>query len=746
MKTDQQLQALPPFVNPSLPIENDEGGLNIGQLMAALRRRVLLILGVTSAITLAAGVKAFSDTPIYNGSFEILVQPTTAEEQIISSAADSAATGQGSGQVSGQVGIQDGVTPDLLKILGSSRILLPVVEDLQKQDPDICNQIMQLDPEAAAAMASLSKTVVNQRCYQALMSNLTVETEADQSFIVKVTYKGLDPDKVETILDLVSKAYLDYSLESRQANVRRGIDFVDNRLPDLRDRVAMLQDQLQRLRQQYNLIDPESRGAELSGQVSAFTQEQLQSQVNIQQARERSADLQSQLAQQSTELAASSALSENSRYQSLISQLLELDAQIAQASTLYLDAAPEMQVLQEQRQRLLSLLSREGNVVQRQVGGDLRQLEVRDQALQQTLGTLKSDVNELAVISRVYTDLTRELDIATQSLNQFLTQQESLQIEAAQRQVPWELLTPPTDPAPSSASLPTNLVLGAVLGLLVGIGVALLIERITDVVYTPEELKRITGLPLLGIIPMNDSLQGATGVTNFPVSLQRLDSAIQQSQAGSTARSRDNDRTKQKDIDAFSEAFRSLYANIRLLNSDSPIRSFVISSAQTGEGKSTTAVHLAMAAAAMTQRVLLVETDLRRPKLHDYLGLHQSGGLIDVISGDLSLKDAIQRSPFEPNMFVLTAGAIPPDSTRILSSQRMQRLMEQFQTSFDVIIYDAPPLVDFADAYLIAARTNGIVLVSEVGKLRRSLLEQALERIRVAKTGVLGVVVQKAMS
>jgi len=741
MKTDQQLQALPPFVNPSLPIEDDEGGLNIGQLVAALRRRALLILGVTSAITLAAGVKAFSDTPIYSGSFEILVQPTSAEERIISSAADSATAGQESTQVS-----QDGVTPDLLRILGSARILLPVIEELQKQDPDICNQIMGLDPEAAAEMASLSKPVFNQRCYQALMANTTVEVEENLSFIVKVTYKGLDPDRVETILDLMSKAYLDYSLESRQANVRRGIDFVENRLPDLRDRVAILQDQLQRLRQQYNLIDPESRGAELSGQVSAFTQEQLQSQVDIQQARQRSADLQSQLAQQPTELAASTALSENARYQSLVSQLLELDAQIAQASTLYLDAAPEMQVLQEQRQRLLSLLAREGGVVQRQVGGDLRQLEVRDQALQRTLGTLKADVNELAVISRIYTDLTRELEIATQTLNQFLTQQESLQIEAAQRQVPWELLTPPTDPAPSSASLPTNLVLGAVLGLLVGIGVALLIERATDVVYTPEELKRITGLPLLGIIPMNDSLQGATGVTNFPVSLQRLDSAIQQSQSGSAVRSRDIDRSKQKDIDAFSEAFRSLYANIRLLNSDSPIRSFVISSAQTGEGKSTTAVHLAMAAAAMTQRVLLVETDLRRPKLHDYLGLHQSGGLIDVISGDLSLKDAIQRSPFEPNMFVLTAGAIPPDSIRILSSQRMQRLMEQFHNSFDVVIYDAPPLVDFADAYLIAAGTNGIVLVSEVGKLRRSLLEQALERIKVAKTGVLGAVVQKSMS
>ena len=740
MKTEYQLQALPPSVSPNLPIESDEGGLNIGQLVAALRRRILLILGVTSAITLAAGVKAFSDTPVYNGSFEILVQPTSAEEQIISSAQTE--TGEPAAPPP-QVGIGKGVTPDLLKILSSPKILLPVVERLQKDYPDVCNQLLGIEPGTTPGSA-IPEEVFNRRCYQSLAGNMSIATIDKESFIIQVSYQGLDPDKVETVLNLVSEAYLDYSLESRQSDIQRGISFVEKKLPDLRDRVSMLQEQLQRLRQQYNLIDPTSRGAELSSQVNAFTQQQLQSQVEIQQARARSSDLQSELSQQSTELAASSALSDNPRYQSLVSQLLQLDAEIAQASTIYLDAAPEMQVLQEQRQKLLSLLAREGGVVERQVSGDLQELEARDQALQATIGTLKSDVNELAVITRIYTDLTREVDIATQSLNQFLAQRESLQIEAAQREIPWELLTPPTNPTPSSASLPRNLVLGGVLGLLMGIGAALLVERMTDVVYTPEELKRITGLPLLGSIPMNDTLQGSAGVTNFPVSLQRLDSVIHQGEDGVSSRNRENDRAKPKDADVFSEAFRSLYANIRLLNSDSPIRSFVISSAQTGEGKSTTAVHLAMAAAAMTQRVLLVETDLRHPRLHEYLGLQQSGGLIDVISGDLSLKDAIQRSSFEPNMFVLTAGVIPPDSTRILSSQRMQRLMEQFQTSFDVIIYDAPPLVDFADAYLIAARTNGIVLVTEAGKLRRSRLEQALERIKVAKTPVLGVVVQKA--
>jgi polysaccharide biosynthesis transport protein len=730
MKTEQHLQTLP-LVTPNLPSESDEGGLDLGQFWAALRRRMLLILGVTTAITLAAGVKAFSDTPVYDAKFEILVQPDSAESEVISSLDESARE-----TTRTQATATDGVKPDLLQILVSPKILEPVVQKLQDQSPEICPQLINPEVEAADIQAWPEEEITD-NCYKALVGSLSLVTLGKQSNIVQVNFRGLDRDAVITILDLVSEAYLAYSLESRQADIQRGSRFVENKLPDLRDRVSVLQNQLQQLRQKYTLIDPESKGGELSSQINAFQQQQLQAQVELEQSRTLSSDLESQLSTLPTELAASSALSENPRYQTLISQLLALDGKIAEASTVYLDTAPEMEVLMEQRQNILSLLSRESQLAQRQVGGQLRQLEVRDRALQETLGSLRSGVNELAVVSRIYTDIQRELDIATQNLNQFLAKREALQIDAAQREIPWELLTPTTEPIPSSASLPQNLILGGVLGLLLGIGAALVIERMTDVVYTGEELKRITGFPILGAIPNNESLMGASEINSFSVSLQRLDSAMQQS-------SEEMDKARYKSVDAFSEAFRSLYANIRLLNSDSPIRSLVIGSTQPGEGKTTTAIHLAIAASAMTQRVLLVETDLRRPRLYQYLGLHHSGGLIDVISGDLSLKEAIQRSTFEPNMFVLTAGAIPPDPTRVLSSQKMQRLMEQFQTSFDLVIYDVPPMVGFADASLIAARTNGMILVSEVGKLRRSTLEQGLERIRVANTAVLGVVLQRA--
>ncbi|GAB4386244.1 MAG: polysaccharide biosynthesis tyrosine autokinase [Elainellaceae cyanobacterium] len=732
MKTEQHLRTLP-TANVSFPNENtDEGGLDFGKLWAILRRRALLIAGVTTAVTLGAGVMASSEPPVYEGNFEILIQASSAEQEVTSSV-PAALPDQGNKGVNRQ---------DLLKILVSPSILNQVVAQIQQESPETCQQIVfPQNEDGTIAVEDISEEELAERCSRGLLSNLTVETLDDKSSIIRVTYQGETPEEVTNALNATSDKYLDYSLESRQADIQRGIEFVETKLPDLRDNVALLQDQLQQLRQRYNLITPDARGSELSGQVSSFRQQYLESQIELEQARTSASELQGELSQSSPELAASSTLSGNNRYQNLIGELLSLDAQIAQASTIYLGTTPELQVLQEQRQNLLSLLSREGQVVERQVDGDLRVLQARDQALEQTLGSLSTEVDELAVISRVYTDIERELNIATENLNDFLAKREALQIDAAQRQIPWVLLTPTTDPNAISASLPQNLVIGSILGFLLGIGAAMAIERLTDVIYNSNDLKRLTGLPLLGAIPTNASLRGRSGARHFSASLQKL-AAIQQEQGGVALIGRGSSPSGYS-ADPFSEAFRSLYASIRLLNSDDPIRSLVISSTQPGEGKSTTAVHLAAAAAAMTQRVLLVETDLRNPKLHQYLDLHNSGGLIDVLSGDLALRDAVQRSPIEPNLFVLTAGAIPPDPTRALSSQKMQRLMEQFHSNFDFVIYDAPPLLDFADAYLTAAHTDGVVFVTQVGKLKRSLLEQVLEKVKVSKTTMLGVVLQK---
>jgi capsular exopolysaccharide synthesis family protein len=146
----------------------------------------------------------------------------------------------------------------------------------------------------------------------------------------------------------------------------------------------------------------------------------------------------------------------------------------------------------------------------------------------------------------------------------------------------------------------------------------------------------------------------------------------------------------------------------------------------------------------MGQRVLLVDADLRWPQLHDLLGLRNKRGLSDVVATALAPDEVIQKAPHEENLFVLTAGSVPPDPLRLLSSKKMHNLMAQWQADYDLIIYDTPPLLGLADGSLLAGHTDGILLVVSIGETDRSEVKQALEGLQMAGTPVLGVVANRA--
>jgi capsular exopolysaccharide synthesis family protein len=701
METGQSSQ-LVPTSRILQPDEGDEGGLNLGQLVAALRRKLFLIVGVTTVVAAAAAIKALTDTPTYAARFELLTHSVTVESEVTSTIPDTLSSQDSSDMV---------VDDTTLRVLLSPKVLDPIVEELKTQYPNLS--------------------------YIQLFRNLTVKNISKDFSILEVSYTDADPQLVKRVLELVAEAYLEYSLESRQLNVRQGIEFVETQLPEQRERVNDLQEQLQQLRLDYDLIDPESLGTQLSSQLSSFAQQQLEVRVQLRQTQSLYADLQNQLVRLPSEAVASSVLTTDSRYQSLLNQLLEIDSQIAKDSALFLEGSPNIQILRDQRQNLVPLLLQEGERVQNDLAGQIRELEERDRALTQTINDLNARVKDLSGISRQYTDIQRELDIATQNLSEFLSKREALRIDAAQREIPWELLTPPSRPLPSVSSIPQNLILGAVLGLLLGIGSALVLDRLSNVLHTTREIKNIVKVPILGVIPFNKAFED----NDTPPALSVATWLRTSYGVGSAG---NNGRGTSYEFIPFLESFRSLFTNIRLLSADHPVRMIAISSATPSEGKSTVSVNLAQAAAAMGKRVLLVDTDLRRPQIHHRLSLSNEKGLTQVIATDLDLHDAIQRSLLEENLYILTSGPIPPDPTKLLSSQKMTEIIAKSLESFDFIIFDTPPLLGFADAYLMSAAANGLILVAGLGKLKRSFLEQALEDLRVSSTPVLGVVANGA--
>lgn len=669
----------------------EEGGLNLGQVGAALRRRALLIVGCTGVVATAAVLKAESDPPIYQGQFDILTEPVTGESKAIAN-------------VPQTLGSRDPIAPPeidvatTVRVLQSPRVLNPVVKKLQTKYPELK--------------------------YESFVRGLIITSQ--QKNILTVGYVAADKQLVSDVLNEVATAYLEYSLQDRQEDINQAIEFVRGRISQggLRQRVEELQNRLRTLRRVNNLIEPAQKANQVSGQIATLRQEQLSNRVEYEQMVAQYQQLQKELAQQPEQRAGNSILSENSRYQKILDEIQKADIEIKTNSATFTDENPTMQTLQQRKDNLIPMLNAEEQRVKQEFQSRIQTLQARDLSLADKLDKLNAQLRNLATVTRDYENIQRELQIASEGLNQFLTKQQALEIEKSQKQQPWKLLDPELtkveNPQAMSQSAKKNLALGGALGLLLGVGAALVVDKLSNVFYTSKDLKETTRLPLLGVVPFSKEL------------------AISSKQDGAATRVQQTARA------SFFEVFRSLYTNILLLGSDTPIRSLVVSSATPEDGKTTVAIQLALAAAAMGQRVLLVDANLRNPTIHKRVGLMNIQGLTDIISSELEWSNVIERSPLEDNLYVMAAGPVPPDSTRLLASVKMQDLMNELHSSFDLVIYDTTPIVGFADANLLAANTNGVMLVAGLGKLKRTAFAQALEEIQVSGTAILGLVANKS--
>ena len=710
-----------------LPSSDDEGGVKLGSIFLSLWRHLPIIVGVTFAVTSLALFRAFTSKGTYQAGFQILAKPITEENRVISYITLKTLTERG------ESGEKSKILPATIRLLKSPRILNPIVEQLKSSYPSVS--------------------------YESLASDLVVKALPEpESEILSVSYEDQDPLKVKAILELVSKAYLDYSLEERLVDIQQGIEFVETQLPQVQERVDKLQDQLQNFRQQYNLIDPDASSKLLAGETSTISLQRLENQVKLNEARSLFLDFNRQLTEPNNGIKASSLLQENARYQTLLTQIQVLESQIVKELSVFRENTDRIQALRDQKVNLMPLLIEEEEKIRELLASRIRELESREAILAQSEQQLNQQVKQLSVISRQYGDIQLGIKISSDNLNQFLTKREALRIDAGQRKIPWQILTPLNTPVRSTSDVKRDGALGGILGLLLGIGIALLLNKLSDVLRTSDEVKDIVKLPILGVIPfviLDDYQDEFFANPNRAFEKnedQGFISHLKKIMHQILLMNPFQKKSKEEIIpkypyhikSIFLEEFRMLYTNICLLSPDDEIRSIVISSSVMGEGKSTTSAYLAQAAAALGKRVLLVDADLRRPSLHDKLELTNTLGLCNLISTNLSFDQVIQKSPLEPNLSILTSGQIPPDPSRLLSSQKMQSLMNLFSETYDLVIYDTPPLLGIVDAKLIAAKTDGIIMVVGLDKTKASILTQAMDLLDSSPITVFGLIANGA--
>lgn len=269
--------------------------------------------------------------------------------------------------------------------------------------------------------------------------------------------------------------------------------------------------------------------------------------------------------------------------------------------------------------------------------------------------------------------------------------------------------------APSAAATPNtrlNLLSGLVVGLIVGLGAAVLRSVMDNRIRGEVDLRLVTDAPLLGGIAFGSDAVAKPLLTQIPTQSPRA------------------------------ESFRQLRTNMNFANVSGHAKSVVVTSSLPGEGKSTTAANLAIALSQAGQKVCLVDADLRRPSIDLYLGLERNAGLTTAIIGAADINDLLQ--PWgDDNLFVLTAGQLPPNPSELLGSDSMKELIERLEGAFDTVIIDAPPLLPVTDAAVLSQQVGGVVVVVGSQRVRRPELERSLNALNLVGADVLGIVLNR---
>lgn len=266
--------------------------------------------------------------------------------------------------------------------------------------------------------------------------------------------------------------------------------------------------------------------------------------------------------------------------------------------------------------------------------------------------------------------------------------------------------------APSSPNTRLNLALGLLVGIGIGIAAAILRSAIDTRVRGESDMRLITQAPLLGGIAFDQDAEKKPLLTQAAPQSPRA------------------------------ESFRQLRTNLQFAHVSSRSKSVLVTSSVPGEGKSTTATNLAIALAQAGQTVCLIDADLRRPAVNEYLGLDRNVGLTTALIGSADVNDVLQQWGSN-KLYVLTSGQIPPNPSELLGSEDMENLLSSLETAFDAVIIDAPPLLPVTDAAVLSQHVGGVVLVVGVQKLRNHDLERSLGALELVGANLLGVVLNR---
>jgi succinoglycan biosynthesis transport protein ExoP len=695
-------------------LESKRNEFNIQSFLAILGRRWWVILGVGLTVASYQVITDLKRPPIYQSEFQLLVQPP--EQDITNPLA-------GASEILTNNGNSGDYFSTQIAILLSNKILNPVVEKIREKYPELKNNFN----------------------YDILFSRMTI-SQVNKGQILSISYQDTDPKRVKFVLDQLAKSYLQYTLQEQKLKSQQKLGFITQQLPLLQQRVTVLQQELLKLQQNHTFFDPQAQGAMLNDGLNTILQRKQDVEIQTQQNQILSNSLRQQLGLTESQAIALHTLSQSPQYSELIARLNQINMQLAKESTRLTNDNLLIQQLKEERDNILPLINQQSQGLLKGVPDGVPKVapkilapnDIRSSSLKQLLETntqlailkkqkqlllfyesqARQKLKNFSNIVTKYIDIQRQLTLATESLNRLLEAEQTLEIETSKRFIPWRLITEPTLPAKPINRFINNLLLAIVKGIIVGGIAGALVELLDRRYHSPDDVSQDLNVTVLGVIPWISELKLL------------------------------NSRAKKLSNANFLEAFSVLFSTLFFVRKKQSCHSFIVSSATSGDGKSTIAFFTALAAAQLGQRVLLVDGDRYFPQGKKWLELLQTMPLKNPTNpseeNDLLLENiSTSQQPLllTENLYYFKTPDNALDPDQLMSSQSLLVLLEQWQKSYDVILIDTPPILGLSDARLIGSQTDGVLLVIRLEKTRKDHVYSALDSLNIANLNLLGVVV-----
>ena len=681
-------------------------GFDFRQVSSAIRSHLWLILLIVAATLGIALVATLLQTKRYTASSSI--QISNSGGRVLGSKQDDPGE---TGDVTYDV---DRFLKTQVDVLQSRGLALRVAQKLNL----IGNPRLARAQGAGPLAAGTPPDVQRDTAIAMLEGNLRVNLPRD-SRIVTISYVSADADLSAQVANAYADEFIHYNLQQKYDSSSYARAFLQDQLDQARAKLEASERAVNTYARNTGLINTGSsttQGADgtthtdRGTSVTAASMQQLNQAANDATARRIEAEGKWR-AVSSGSLLTSPVVLSNPTVATLLSQRATVEAELGQDRANHLDDYPSVRArvaqLKAINQQLNAVASDVRNSVRQEYQGALS----TEQALSSKVEQLKSQTLSEQDKSVQYNLLAREADTNRQLYDGLLERFKTLNAMAGISLSNISIIDNAEVPkAPSSPNLIKNLLLGLLFGLALAALLVFVRDQFDDAIRVPEDIEDKLGLPLLGVVPRSgdETPEDALADPKSPIS----------------------------------ESYNSLRSSLLYSTPQGLPQIMLVTSAQASEGKTTTSMAIAAGFARMGRRVLLIDADMRRPSLQNRMKIKNDRGLSTLLTSTEPLEQATQGSS-QANLTLLAAGPIPPSPTELLSTARMEELLQSAARLFDVVVVDSPPILGLADAPLMAALSDGVIVVVEADRSRRGALKSSLRRLRNMRPVILGAVLTK---